>query len=161
MSDSLPPPLTVGALAKRAGTSAKTVRYYEEVGLLGAPRRSEAGYRLYGEADLERLRFVLGAKTLGLSLGEIKEIVGVWGGGERPCRHVRARLDAKLAELDRRIAELTAFRDALSTYRGRVEAAEDEGEVPCVHVAGALAGAWTPPALLEPDGLTPHASGGS
>lgn len=147
--------LTVGALAARAGTNAKTVRYYEEIGLLAPPPRTEAGYRLYGDADLERLRFVLGAKALGLSLAEIREVVGAWKAGERPCAHVRTRLDAKLAELDRRIAELTAFRDSLRAYRDQVEA-EAHDDVPCAHVAGAIAGDWTPPALGEPGDLTPR-----
>lgn len=152
--------LTVGALATRAGTNAKTVRYYEEIGLLAPPARTEAGYRLYGEADLERLRFVLGAKSLGLSLAEIREVVGAWKAGERPCAHVRDRLDAKLAELDRRIAELTTFRDSLRAYRDQVEA-EGPGDAPCAHVAGALAGDWSPPALGTPDDLTPRPGGAS
>jgi hypothetical protein len=58
----------IGRFAQQAGTTAKTVRYYEEPGLLAGAARSETGYRLYGAADLERLRFVLGAKALGLTL---------------------------------------------------------------------------------------------
>jgi DNA-binding transcriptional MerR regulator len=151
-------PLTIGALGRLAGATAKAVRHYEALGLLGAPRRSEAGYRLYGPEDVERLRFVMGAKALGLSLAEIKEIVGVWDAGERPCRHVRGRLDAKLGELDRRIAELTAFRDALRAYRDQVGPGADD--VPCAHVAGALEGEWTPPAVAEASDLTPRLAQG-
>lgn len=141
----------IGAFAKAAGTTAKTVRYYEDLGLLAGAARSDSGYRVYGPADLERLRFVLGAKGLGLSLAEIQAIVAVWGAGERPCARVSALLDEKLADLDRRIAQLTTFRDELRAYKRSVDR-EPAADVPCAHVAGATSGRWHPSA---PEPRTP------
>ncbi len=142
----------IGSFAKQAGTTAKTVRYYEDLGLLAGAARSDTGYRLYGAADLERLRFVLGAKALGLTLEEIKVIVGVWGAGERPCQRVSQLLDEKLADLDRRIAQLQTFRDELRAYKRTVDSEALAADVPCAHVAGATSGRWHPsqPALPEP-----------
>jgi MerR family copper efflux transcriptional regulator len=134
--------MLIGELAKQAGLTVKTVRYYEAFGLLPAAQRRESGYRTYSPADLDRVAFIKGAKALGLTLAQIKEIIAVWDGGQRPCGRVAALIDEKLARLDQRIAELTAFRDALSTYKADVEAqVGDEGQ-PCVHIGGVIAGRW-------------------
>lgn len=140
----------IGEIATRLGVSAKAIRHYESLGLLGTPRRTDAGYRVYGEDDEARLRFVLGAKALGLALAEIKEIVGVWGAGERPCGQVSRLLDEKLAGLDRRIEELTRFRDELRAYKAQVDAAGAASDVPCGHVDGVAQGRWVPPPSSEP-----------
>ena len=132
----------IGDVAKRLELNAKTIRYYEEMGLLSEPERTESGYRLYSEADVERLRFIKGAKALGLSLAEIKEIVGIWGAGTAPCTHVAQLLTEKLTDLDRRIAELMAFRDALAGYMGQIETSDGVPEVPCRHIEGAIRGQW-------------------
>lgn len=133
----------IGEVAKRLALSVKAIRYYEGLGLLATPERTEAGYRVYGEQDLERLRFIKGAKALGLSLSEIKEIVGIWGEGVVPCGHVEQMLNEKLADLDRRIRELVTFRDALKTYMGQLDSLGASSDVPCKHIAGAAAGQWT------------------
>lgn len=137
----------IGDVAKRVDLSVKTIRYYESLGLLTEAARSEAGYRLYGEGDVERLRFIKGAKALGLSLSDIKEVLAIWGGGERPCGHVQQLLAEKVQEVSRRIEELTTFRDALQAYLTGIDTAPAAEEVPCQHIAGAAAGAWvlTPP----------------
>jgi DNA-binding transcriptional MerR regulator len=141
--------LYIGDLAKRSGVSTKTIRYYEDLGLLSEPERTESGYRLYSQQDIERLRFIQGAKALGLSLNEIKEIVEIWTSGSTPCRHVSLLLDEKLANLDRRIAEMTAFRDELRTYKDRMDRQEDTSAVPCKHIAGVASGEWHP-SVVEP-----------
>jgi DNA-binding transcriptional MerR regulator len=142
----------IGELAKRLGVTPKTIRYYESLGLLAAPGRSESGYRVYGDEDAERLRFIVGAKALGLSLDEIKAIVAVWAHGEQPCGHVSRLLDEKLVDLDRRIRELTHFRDELRAYKARVDAIGPSPASPCRHVEGVARGQWTatPP---EPEHL--------
>lgn len=129
--------LFIGDLARRVGVSAKAIRHYESLGLLGEPRRSDAGYRLYSEAEVARLRFVLGAKALGLALAEIRDIVGVWDGGEAPCGQVSRLLDEKLAALDVRIDELMRFREDLRAYKAQVDA------------TGVAGGHWNPPLAPE------------
>jgi DNA-binding transcriptional MerR regulator len=143
----------IGELARRAGLSAKTVRYYESFGLLSEAVRTESGYRTYAGPDLERLRFITGAKALGLTLAEIKGVLAGWNGGERPCNRVSALLDRKLAELDRQIHDLTRFRDELRAYKSRVDAQPTAAGVPCPHVAGVNEGEFAPEAAAPPGDL--------
>lgn len=123
--------LTIGELAKELQFNPKTIRYYEEVGLLPEPRRSESGYRLYSEYEVERLRLIGRAKLLGLSLAEIKEIVEY--AVDRRCRATKARLlslvEAKLGEIDRRIEDLIKFRDNMRQYHSELSV-ELMSEVP-------------------------------
>lgn len=108
----------IGALAKAAAVKIDTVRYYERAGLLGRAERSASGYRLYSERDAERLRFIRKAKALGFTLDDIAELLRLQdGGGQR--QQVRARAHARIEDLDRKIRELTAIRDALSTLERR------------------------------------------
>lgn len=134
--------LFIGDVAKQLDLTVKSIRYYEGLGLLSAPERTESGYRVYTGGDVERLRFIKGAKALGLSLAEIKEIVGIWGTGEAPCHHVEVMLQEKLAELDRRIQELVSFRDALTLYMDQVSTLNVAPDVPCKHIEGAATGRW-------------------
>ena len=83
--------MRIGALARHFGINAKTIRYYEAIGLLPGARRTESGYRVYGTADVERLGFILRAKVLGLSLEEIRGVLSVPADGEFRLR-ARARL---------------------------------------------------------------------
>lgn len=143
--------LLIGEIAKRVGVTTKTIRYYEAMGLLSEARRTESGYRVYSEQDVERIRFIQGAKALGLSLIEIKDIVGIWSEGARPCGHVSQLLDEKLADLDHRIEELVRFRDELRRYKTEVDASVASPDVPCAHIAGINAGAWSPPVMGHGD----------
>ncbi len=103
--------------------SARTLRYYEEVGLLPGVRRRAGGRRVYGPDELERLRFISRLKALGLSLAEIKELNAVYG-IVGSTRAMLARLDELLArhraDVEARIAELVALRDEIDAYRDRV-----------------------------------------
>ncbi len=107
--------LRIGELATRVGTSADTVRYYEKLGLLGASSRSEGGYRLYGAAELGRLQFIRRAKLLGLSLDEIRGLLGLAEQGE--CRPLRSQvaelLRRKVEDCEFKLAELQAFKAGL------------------------------------------------
>ncbi len=111
--------LTIGELAGELQLNPKTIRYYEEVGLIPEPRRSESGYRLYSQYEMERLRLVKRAKLLGLSLAEIKGIVEYAIDGR--CGVMEDRLlslvEAKLGEIDQKIEDLLIFRDNLRQYR--------------------------------------------
>ncbi len=132
----------IGEAAKQVGMNPKTIRYYEGLGLLSEPERTESGYRLYSEADLERLSFIKGGKALGLSLNEIKDILEAWNQGDSPCGHVSSLLEAKIGDLDRRIAEMSAFRDHLRAYKQDVDSRPPSPNTPCRHIAGALSGEW-------------------
>ena len=77
--------LKVSELAERAGVSPDTVRYYEEEGLLAEPARTRSGYRQFDEAAVERLHFIRGVQTLGLKLGDIKELLAIRDRGACPC----------------------------------------------------------------------------
>src|SRR6266487_872790 len=107
-------PLTVSALADRAGLSADAVRYYQRLGLLPTPKRSAAGYRLYDQEVVERLRFVKGAQRLGLRLREIRELLEVIDRGRCPCGHTQALLAQRLAEVNAELARLAALRAELT-----------------------------------------------
>lgn len=107
--------MRIGEVASRAGVSTKTIRYYEDIGVILPPRRSPSGYRDYDEPALDRLAFVRAAQAVGLTLGEIRGILALRDGGdEPPCGHVLDLLRARSAELDRRIAELRSLRGELT-----------------------------------------------
>jgi DNA-binding transcriptional MerR regulator len=106
--------MQIGKLAKRAGVSVQTVRFYERRGLLPIPRRKESGYRIYGEEELKRLRFIRQAKTLQFSLEEIGELLRMREKGLSPCCDVINIGERHLKEVEQQIAELGLFRDELS-----------------------------------------------
>jgi MerR family transcriptional regulator, copper efflux regulator len=106
--------MRIGELAERSGVSAKTIRYYEDIGLLPPPARLGSGYRDYEPSTLDRLAFIRAAQAVGLSLGEIRGIVALRDDGQTPCGHVLDLLRSRAAELDRRIAELRALRGELN-----------------------------------------------
>jgi DNA-binding transcriptional MerR regulator len=115
--------LRIGELAKQTGLSIKTIRYYESRGLLEQPPRTEGGYRLYGPEEVARLQFVQRAKLLGLTLEEIRELVALAArcneGEILPRLH--EVLEAKLEKTERKMEELSAFRENLLYYRQRAE----------------------------------------
>ncbi|GAB4467208.1 MAG: Cd(II)/Pb(II)-responsive transcriptional regulator [Anaerolineales bacterium] len=98
--------MKIQELARLTGVSAKTIRYYEEIGLLPAPARGGNNYRQYDERDAERLRLVAGARRLDLSLDEIGEILALRERREAPCRVLLERLARKADEIAERIREL-------------------------------------------------------
>ena len=110
-------PRHIGALAAQLGLNPKTIRYYEQLGLLPPPTRTDSGYRLYDGRDETRLSFILQAKAIGLTLAEIRDILTVQAGGSPPCAYVLALLDQKVVEIDRRLAALTEVRAELVTLR--------------------------------------------
>lgn len=107
--------MQIKELAQKSGVSAKTIRYYEEIGVLPPPRRAPNGYRQYDESDVARLRLVVGARRLDLSLEEIKEIIAMRDRGEAPCLVLLERLQTKADEIAARIRELQRLEDELRT----------------------------------------------
>jgi len=110
--------IQIGELANRFDLNPKTIRYYEQIGLLPEPERSLSGYRRYNDAAVERLGFIRRARVLGLSLEEIGEILSLKARDLCPCGHVLDIIDAKITAIDRRIADLQALRSDLGTLRG-------------------------------------------
>ena len=113
----------IGEVCRVTGLSARTVRYYEEVGLLPGVRRRSGGRRVYGDDELERLRFIQRLKALGLTLAEIKELNAIYaigGSTQAMLERLADQLDGRLGELDGRIAELIDLRDEMSKYREHV-----------------------------------------
>jgi DNA-binding transcriptional MerR regulator len=106
--------LTVSGLARRVGLTPETVRYYERVGVLAAPPRSAAGYRLYDEAAAGRLRLVRCAQRCGLRLREIRELLEIIDRGQCPCGHTEALLTRRLAEVDAELERLRTLRGVLA-----------------------------------------------
>jgi DNA-binding transcriptional MerR regulator len=111
--------MRIGELAAQAGVTAKTLRYYERIGLLAEPSRSASGYRDYESKVLDRLGFIRAAAAVGLSLGEIRQVVALRDRGEAPCNHVYELLRRRAAEVDERIAELQRLSRDLKTLAKR------------------------------------------
>lgn len=120
--------MTVGAAAKAAGVSAKAVRLWESKGLLPPAERTEAGYRLFSDDDIAVLRFIRQAKTLGLTLPEIKNIIDLQRDGAAPCGRVTELLDAHIAEIDRTLTELRQLRRSLALARQAAREGQRRGE---------------------------------
>lgn len=102
--------IKIGVLASRSGLTVKTLRYYEDLGLLPAIGRSEGGYRLFAEESLRRLEFIRRLKTLGLSLEEIQGCLAVHDAGELPCGDIEIQLGRQIERIDGQIKELRQLR---------------------------------------------------
>ena len=114
--------LTIGDLAERCGVSRDTLRFYERERLLSPPRRSASGYRLYGQADAARVRFIRRAQATGLTLDDIRELLRVQQlRTPGTCRRVATRLSERIEVLDGKIAELNAFRGELAAALAQCE----------------------------------------
>ena len=111
--------MRIGELGQASALATRTIRFYEQAGLLPEPGRSPAGYRDYTASALPRLRFIRSAQACGLTLAEIRQVIAVREDSGPPCGHVLGLLDAHAAELDQRIADLTALREELQRLRTR------------------------------------------
>ncbi len=105
--------MLIREVAQQAGVSAKTIRYYESIGLLPRPPRAANNYRQYAPADIESLRLIASARSIGLALDDISEIVAARDRGIAPCQRVLDTIARRLTEIDRRIADLLSLRDSL------------------------------------------------
>ncbi len=105
--------MVIRELAQQTGVPAKTIRYYESIGLLPRPERTANNYRQYAPPDIERLRLIASARSLGLSLDDISEILAARDKGIAPCQRVLDTIAHRLTEIDRRIADLLTLRDSL------------------------------------------------
>lgn len=106
--------MNIGTASKASGVSAKMIRYYEEIGLLPAARRSGNGYRVYTTADVHTLGFIRRARTLGFPMAQIERLVRLWQDKSRASAEVKAIAEAHVAELEAKAAELQAMARTLS-----------------------------------------------
>ena len=118
--------LRIGELAQASDVSTKTIRYYEEVGLLPPARRAENGYRLYGSEDIQRLRFIRNARSLEFSLDDLKEVLALRDQGEAPCRYVAGLLEVKTTEIAKRIRQLQTLQEDLQQLIRQADSLPDD-----------------------------------
>ena len=157
--------LTIGQLAHATGVAAKTIRYYEQVGVLPAPRRSAAGYRQYAQRDVHRLLFIRRARALGLSLHSLKTLTGDLESGSAPSMGPRLQhlVTEHLHAVRQRIADFQLLEQQLEQVLQRLQTmrpTEPGEECRCLESEAAPSTQWTlqPPPPLEPGGadLSPH-----
>jgi Cu(I)-responsive transcriptional regulator len=104
----------IGELGKLTGTKVETIRYYERIGLLAAPRRTADNYRAYGSGHLNRLSFIRRSRDLGFSLDQVRALLNLSDERDRSCEAVDEIAKEHLAEVDRKIADLKALRRELA-----------------------------------------------
>lgn len=105
--------MNIGETARASGVSAKMIRHYEEIGLIPKASRTESGYRSYNGNDVHTLRFIRQARSLGFSIRQIAELLGLWRNQRRSSHKVKALALEHIGELDARIRELEAMKQTL------------------------------------------------
>ncbi|MEU2146033.1 MULTISPECIES: heavy metal-responsive transcriptional regulator [Streptomyces albovinaceus subgroup] len=118
--------MRIGDLAATSGLTTKTIRFYEESGLLPEPPRTPGGYRDYPARAAARLAFIRDAQGAGLTLAEIRSVLVLRDSGQPPCAHVTALIDTHLEDIGRRLAELAKTRDALRHLARRAAATDPD-----------------------------------
>ncbi|MDP1600428.1 Cu(I)-responsive transcriptional regulator [Phenylobacterium sp.] len=105
--------MNIGQASKASGVSTKMIRYYDEIGLVRPASRTESNYREFDEREVNELRFIRRARSLGFSMPEITQLLSLWRDRERPSREVKAIAEKHVNELDARIAEMQTMADTL------------------------------------------------
>ncbi|MCL1594155.1 MAG: heavy metal-responsive transcriptional regulator [Actinomycetia bacterium] len=125
--------MRIGEVAAEVGVDTSTIRYYESVGVLPEPERAPSGYRSYAPDDVERLRFVTLARSLGVGLDDIRQILGLRDQGEAPCRYVRGVLDRQVDAVEERIVQLQTLSSELRKLQKAARTLPDTStDDPCV-----------------------------
>jgi MerR family copper efflux transcriptional regulator len=124
--------MVIGEASRASGVSAKMLRYYESIGLIPAAGRTEAGYRFYGQAEVNVLRFIRRARGLGLSMKRIKLLVSLWQDRQRPSREVKRIATEHIIELRAKIAQLDAMCETLEELADRCHG-DERPECPILH----------------------------
>ncbi|MEM1308576.1 MAG: heavy metal-responsive transcriptional regulator [Cyanobacteria bacterium P01_D01_bin.71] len=106
MIDARPELLKIGQVSSQSQLPVKTIRFYEERGLIETAKRTSGGFRLFYPSVLPRLNFIRRSQALGLSLNDIQDILGIVDSGQRPCHSVRHKFEEKISEIDNRIKQL-------------------------------------------------------
>jgi len=122
--------MRTGEVAAQAEVNVQTLRYYERRGLLPEPERQKSGYRVYGPDAVRTVRFVKRAQELGFGLRDAQALLALAGGGPPSCDAARELAREKIAELDRRIADLSAMRASLDRLAATCEKPRGQRECP-------------------------------
>jgi MerR family transcriptional regulator, copper efflux regulator len=121
--------VTIGEAAARSGMPPKTIRFYEEIGLIGPAKRLANRYRAYSDMDVHTLRFIHRARGLGFTLEDVRELLSLYRDRRRASREVKRLAVRQAEQIDRRIAELTAIRAAVADLAARCHG-DDRPECP-------------------------------
>ena len=124
--------MNIGQAATSSGVSAKMIRYYESIDLIKPGNRTDAGYRTYGKNDLHILRFIKQARKLGFSLEQIRDLLSLWQDADRVSADVKSIALSHVADLDKRIVELTEMRDTLH-HLAKACAGDQRPNCPILH----------------------------
>jgi DNA-binding transcriptional MerR regulator len=124
--------MTIGELANRAGVAGSTVRYYERRGLLRPAGRTQANYRIYGPESVARLQFIRAAQTSGLSLDDIRTLLGFSDGTVAPCEEVQAVIDSRLGHVRNQVKELRRVQRALERLHDACGSSDRRGPCPAI-----------------------------
>ena len=124
------PLIPIGALAARTRCQIETIRFYEKIGVLGKPARTEGGHRAYGPAHVERLTFIRRARELGFALDQVRALLRLAEAADVPCAEVKDLAAIHLAEVRRKIADLRAMQTALTGLIGQCDAHDAAAEEP-------------------------------
>ena len=108
--------MLIGELAAKAGVSVQTLRYYERRGLVATPRKSSSGYRQFGAETVRRVRFIRRAQSLGFTLDEIRDLLGLWIESAKSCGAAERRANVTLGRIETKMAALSHMQDALTQY---------------------------------------------
>jgi DNA-binding transcriptional MerR regulator len=131
--------MQIGEVARKIGVATSAIRFYEESGLLPEPNRTPSGYREYDPSVIDRLTFIRAGQAVGLTLAELREVLGIRDRGEAPCTHVADLIDRRLDEIDQRIKDLRSLRSdltALASEAATVKATDCPPESVCRILTG-------------------------
>lgn len=128
--------MRIGEVATASGVSTKAIRYYESIGLLSEPPRTNSGYRDYDAATVQRIGFVRASQRAGLTLAEIRTVIEISDEGQTPCSHVTNLIDNKLIEIKKRLQALERTRSELQELKHRAGTlrSEDCGPESICHI---------------------------
>jgi len=130
MEETTEPYTSIGDLAKKLDMSQRTIRYYEEIGLLNSIKRIEGGRRIYTDADLRRLKLIKRLKIMGMTLSEMQELEAMWTiekSNDKVLKRLLELLNNQLSRLDDRIADLNILRNEILEYQNRIQSKIGKG----------------------------------
>jgi MerR family transcriptional regulator, Zn(II)-responsive regulator of zntA len=111
--------MQIGEVARKVGVATSAIRFYEEEGLIPEPDRTQSGYRDYDPSVVDRLAFIRAGQAVGLTLGELGDVLKIRDAGDSPCRHVAQLIDVRIGEIDERMRDLRRLRRDLVALAAR------------------------------------------